>query len=281
MKLLALTTVVMFAFAANSLLNRAALADELIGPAAFSLIRVSAGAVMLLVLLAGRGRTIPRVITPNPFPVAALSTYLLGFSFAYVSMDAGLGALLLFGGVQVTMFAGAVIGGEHPPRNRWIGMAVSGLGLALLLWPSDGLHLSVSAVFLMLAAAVGWGIYSLIGRSVTDPLGATAWNFVYSLPVVAAGWLIFTDSQDATTHGVALAITSGAITSGIGYALWYAILPRLGATIGALTQLSVPVIAITLGAVLLSEDLTAQAVASASLVLGGIAIGAATRAAPT
>ncbi len=268
----------MTAFAANSLLNRAALADDLIGPAGFSLIRVSSGAVMLLALVATRGRHVPRAMTPDLLAVAGLSTYLIGFSFAYVSMDAGLGALLLFGGVQATMFAGAIVGGERPPGNRWIGMGVSGLGLALLLWPSDELDLSLSAVSLMLAAAAGWGIYSLIGRSVTDPLGATAWNFVYSLPVVAAAWIVFSDTQDTSTRGVTLAIASGAISSGLGYALWYAILPRLGATVGALTQLSVPVIAITLGALLLSEDVTTRTVVSASLVLGGIAIGTATRA---
>jgi drug/metabolite transporter (DMT)-like permease len=281
LKLVALTTVVIVAFAANSLLNRAALADNLIGPAGFSLIRVSSGALMLLALLSARGRSLPRAMRPDLLAIAGLSTYLIGFSFAYVSLDAGLGALLLFGGVQATMFAGAVLGGERPPPNRWIGMAVSGLGLVLLLWPSDEIDISLSAVSLMLAAAAGWGVYSLIGRSVTDPLGSTAWNFVYSLPVVAAAWLIFSDTQDTTTRGVALAIASGAITSGIGYALWYAILPKLGATVGALTQLSVPVIAITLGALLLSEDITIQAVAAAGLVLGGIAIGTAARASPT
>ncbi len=277
MKLLSLSALVMVAFAANSLLNRAALAEDLIGPAGFSLIRVASGALMLVALLGGRGRSLPQPQAPRLVPIVGLSTYLIGFSFAYVSLDAGLGALLLFGGVQATMFVGATIEGERPPRNHWLGMAVSGLGLVLLLWPSDDLELAAAAAVLMLAAAAGWGVYSLVGRSVTDPLGATAWNFVYSLPIVAVAWLLFRDSQPTTASGVGLAIISGAVTSGIGYALWYTVLPRLGATIGALTQLSVPVIAITLGAILLSEALAAQSIAAAALVLGGIAIGTTSR----
>ncbi|MDA5095640.1 DMT family transporter [Aliiroseovarius sp. KMU-50] len=271
MRLFALTSLTMIAFAANSLLNRAALAGDASDPLSFALIRVASGAVMLVGLVSmHQGFSIRR---PDLWGVIALTVYLLGFSYAYLEMDAGLGALILFGGVQVTMFAGAVYGGETLPAMRWIGAVLALSGLALLLWPSEGISLSLVSFFLMSVAAVGWGVYSLIGRGATDPLGATAWNFIYSLPLVAMVWVSSSSEVVLSLEGVALAIFSGAITSGLGYALWYSILPRLGATIGALAQLSVPVIAIAMGVVLLGETLTMHMVVSALLVLGGIAVG--------
>jgi drug/metabolite transporter (DMT)-like permease len=276
-QLVVLTAVVMVAFASNSLLNRSALADEFIGPGEFAALRVLSGAVVLVVLVGATGRAVPRPASPDLAAIVALAAYLIGFSFAYVSIDAGLGALILFGGVQATMFAGALLGGERPPANRWLGMGIAAGGLVVLFWPSDDVELPARGAILMLTAAVGWGIYSLIGRRVTEPLRATTWNFVYAAPVVIVAWLVFADGDETTTRGVLLAVVSGAVTSGLGYALWYSILPRLGATNAALAQLSAPVIAIALGAALLDEDVTAQAVVAAALVLGGIAIGTRTR----
>ena len=271
MPLFALTSLVMLAFAANSLLNRAALSGGDMDPATFALIRVGAGAITLLGMVALR-KTL-RVTRPNWGAISALTAYLLGFSFAYLTMDAGVGALILFGGVQVTMFAGAVWEGEQVPRRRWTGMFVSLLGLIMLLWPSDGLVLSPLGFLLMCIAALGWGLYSLIGRGVSDPLSATAWNFTYAIPLVALGWA-FAPGEVAVSHaGIWLAILSGAVTSGLGYALWYSVLPRLGASVGALAQLSVPVLAIGLGAGVLGEAVALKTLLAALLVLAGIWLG--------
>ena len=273
MNLLMLTSLTMVAFATNSLLNRAALAEEAIGPANFATIRVVSGVFILLLLLAFRNRSIPRPAAPNWGGIAGLSAYMLGFSYAYVSLDAGLGALILFGGVQITMFAGGVLGGDKPPVVRWVGMILSMFGLAILFWPTDYGTLHLTSYALMTVAALGWGIYSLIGRTVADPLHATAWNFTYSLPVAVAAQFLIPDTQAATQSGIILAVISGAVTSGLGYALWYSVLPRLGATVGALSQLSVPVIALVLGALILNEEVTLKSVGASVLVLGGIGVG--------
>lgn len=273
MRLFLLTALTMVAFAANSILNRLALAEGAIGPAGFAAIRVGAGAAVLMVLLALRDRGLPRPGRASVGGVLGLTAYMLGFSFAYVSMDAGIGALILFGGVQVTMFAGALIEGERPAARRWAGMALALAGLALLSLPSRPTAPPPGAVALMSCAALGWGVYSLIGRRVTDPLRATGWNFALCLPLVAAALLLWPDGRAMEAQGVWLAIVSGGVTSALGYALWYALLPRLGATTGALAQLSAPAIALALGALFLGEAVTGTALLAAALILGGIAVG--------
>ncbi|WP_424944055.1 DMT family transporter [Aliiroseovarius crassostreae] len=271
MRLFALTAVTMLAFAANSILNRAAIAEAAMDPVIFALIRVLSGAVVLAALVALRG-----VFKAQPidiYAVLGLVAYLLGFSFAYQDMDAGLGALILFGGVQITMFAGALRGGEAPGWPRWVGAGMALAGLAFLLWPSDAIHLTFNGFMPMSIAAIGWGVYSLIGRKSADPLAATCWNFIYATPFVALGLLFTETTAPPSAGGLWLAILSGAVTSGLGYALWYAVLPGLGATRAALAQLSVPVIAIGLGVVLLGEVLALQSLLSAGLVLVGITVG--------
>ncbi|PRY26743.1 threonine/homoserine efflux transporter RhtA [Aliiruegeria haliotis] len=270
MRLFLLTALVMTAFAANSMLNRAALAMDLADPVGFAAIRVASGCAMLAVLLfcgPSRPRTLAR---PNLIAVSGLTLYLLGFSFAYTSLDTGLGALILFGGVQVTMFLAGLAAGESIPRRRWLGMGVSMCGLALLLWPGEGGRLPIAGAVLMAAAALGWGLYSFVGRRVAHPLPATFWNFVYALPFVALAWLLTGTGQKVQPAGIALACASGALASGLGYALWYAILPRLGSSTAALAQLSVPVIAAAMGLVFLGEAISLQMVLAAGLVLGGI-----------
>ncbi|RYH08974.1 DMT family transporter [Tropicimonas sp. IMCC6043] len=273
MKLFLLTALTMVAFAANSLLNRLALAEGAIGPGGFAAIRVGSGAAVLAALLILRSRSLPRPARPRPAAIAGLSTYLLGFSFAYVSMDAGLGALILFGGVQVTMFLGALAEGETPPPRRWTGMVLSMAGLAVLTLPKGPVAVPPGALLLMACAAVGWGIYSLAGRRISDPLSVTAWNFLYSLPVVLVAHLVWPDVLEVSTRGLALAAISGGITSALGYALWYSLLPDLGATRGALAQLSAPAIALGLGALVLGESVTLYALLAAAMILGGVAIG--------
>ncbi|OIP84300.1 MAG: EamA family transporter [Rhodobacterales bacterium CG2_30_65_12] len=272
MRLFLLTSLTMIAFAANSVLNRLALVDGATGPAAFALIRLAAGALVLgALVLRNASASRQPAITVRPGAVAMLALYVLGFSFAYVSLPAGAGALILFAMVQLTMFAGAVAAREPVPLLRWLGAAVAFGGLAWLLLPGKGAGaMDLTGVALMAAAGVGWGVYSLLGRRVTDPLRATGSNFILALPLGLAVFLLLPDGIDL--RGAGLAAVSGGITSGLGYALWYRILPRLGASIAAVAQLSVPVISVAGGMAFLGEPLTARLVFASLLVLGGIAL---------
>lgn len=270
MRLFLLTALVMVAFAANSVLNRLALAGGDIGPAAFAALRLAAGAAVLALLVLARGGRVPLVAPGRLKAAAALALYMLGFSFAYVTLDAGLGALILFGGVQITMFAGAVLAGEPIPGRRWAGAALAFAGLAWLLWPEGAGAPDPGGAALMAAAALGWGLYSLFGRRAADPLAATAANFAVALPAGLAALALAADLGGATAIGIAAAAVSGAVTSGLGYALWYAVLPGLGASRAAVAQLTVPVIALAGGALILAEAPTPRMLMAGAVVLGGI-----------
>jgi drug/metabolite transporter (DMT)-like permease len=273
LRLGALVFVVMLAFAANSVLNRAAVGGGEVGALTFALIRNVAGAVMLVLLLAIRGQA--HFPAPGVTAVGALSlaTYMIGFSVAYLRLDAGIGALILFGGVQLTMFAGGLIGGEGPGARRWAGSAMALAGLAWMVWPTHGVAVDPTAALAMATAALGWGVYSLNGRRTTDPLAATAANFALAVPLCAVALRLAAENVPATPFGILLAIFSGAITSGLGYALWYTVLPRLTATAASLTQPSVPVIVLLGGAVVLGEAVAPATMLAAVLVLGGVALG--------
>ncbi|MEL6517526.1 MAG: DMT family transporter [Pseudomonadota bacterium] len=273
MRLFLLTALTMVAFAANSVLNRIALADGWIGPADFAALRLASGAMALVALVYASGGRVPWGMARRPYGAAALLLYLVGFSFAYVTLDAGVGALILFGGVQVTMFAGALWLGERPGPRRWLGAAVAFSGLIWLSWPAGAVRLDPGGVMLMLLGALGWGLYSLLGRGSTAPLPATAANFALAIPVGALVWLAVPDVVAVTWQGVVLALLSGVVTSGMGYALWYTVLPQLEASAAALAQLTVPVIAAAGGALFLAEVLDARTLISGALVLAGVAIG--------
>ncbi|MFY0692418.1 MAG: DMT family transporter [Paracoccaceae bacterium] len=270
MRLFLLTALTMIAFAANSVLNRLALAEGAIGPGDFAAIRLVAGAVMLWGLVQiGTGPRWPKF---QPVGAVSLLLYVLGFSFAYISLEAGVGALILFGGVQVTMFAGAALAREQMPPARWIGALVAFGGLVYLLWPGEAGAPELLGSGLMLAAALGWGIYSLHGRGAVDPVAATASNFIYATPLGLAAALLWPDAVPLQGTGIWLAILSGAVTSGLGYALWYSVLPRLPATIAGTAQLTVPIIALGGGILFLGEALTLRFAIATVLVLGGIAL---------
>jgi len=270
MRLTLLTLVTLIAFAANSVLSRMALAEGDMGPASFAAIRLLAGAGMLLLLVALRGDLARLRQAISPLNAGALALYVLGFSFAYVSLDTGVGALILFGGVQITMFAGAVLGGDAVPLRRWLGAGVAFGGLCVLVWPGRGADLPVAGVGLMVAAALGWGVYSLRGRGVADPLAATAASFALAVPVGLA--VVMARPDGVSLAGVGLAVLSGAVTSGLGYALWYSVLPALGATRAAVAQLSVPVIAALGGVVFLTEPVSWVFALACALVLGGVGL---------
>ena len=275
MRIFLLTALVMVAFASNSVLNRAALTGAEIGPMDFALIRVGSGAVALALLVLLRDRKMALLGPHRLIGVLSLSLYLLAFSTAYVALDAGIGALILFGGVQVTMFAGALLVREQMPMRRWLGAGLAFTGLGWLLWPVGDAQASVLHGVLMIFAALGWGIYSLVGRKSDDPLGATAANFVLAVPVCGALWWMMPVAAEAvspTARGVLLAVVSGVVTSALGYALWYSVLPKLQASVAAVAQLTVPVIALAGGMVFLGETLSLRFAVASALVLGGVAI---------
>ena len=267
----------MLAFAANSLLCRQALGQELIDAATFTTARVISGAVMLSLIVLLRGRTRDRG-TADWRTAATLFVYMAFFSFAYLSLSAGTGALILFGAVQLTMFIFALRDGEHFPFLSWAGLTVAILGLIYLVSPGVTAPDPLGAV-LMAIAGIAWGFYSLLGRGSTDPLEATARNFVYSVPLVLIVSLFFLRDFSISSNGLALAAASGAIASGCGYVIWYAALPGLTATRAATVQLSVPAIAAFGGVVMLSEEITLRLLLASAATLGGVAIVLAQRAA--
>lgn len=278
MRLVSLTVLTLLAFAANSVLNRLALAEGGMDVMLLAAVRVGSGALMLALLLIVTGRGFNFAQIKRPAGVAALLLYLFAFSLAHRELPSGVGALLLFGMVQITMFVAAVREGETISTMRWVGTGVAFLGLCWMLWPrseelADPATFSFVAMLTMLLAGVGWGLYSLFGRHAKDPVQATAMNFILATPVALLVLLLVPADLGAySTFGITMGVISGAITSGLGYSLWYRILPELGATRAAVTQLSVPVIAAVGGVLFIAEAITLQFVISAVLVLGGIGL---------
>lgn len=268
-----LTAVAMLAFAANSLLCRMALQQARIDPASFGAIRLASGALVLLLVMrlkAARSRAPSQ--RGGDWPAALmLFLYVAGFSFAYLALPAGSGALILFGMVQLTMLAAGLVKGERFTPAGWFGLALAVAGLVLLLLPGVAAP-SPAGVALMAVAGVAWGVYSLRGRGVPDPLAATAGNFMRATPLAIVLWLAWATRAHLDAGGVALALASGALMSGLGYVIWYAALPRLAALQAASVQLSVPLIAALGGVLLLGEAFTARLALASVAILGGIGL---------
>ncbi|WP_400083403.1 DMT family transporter [Yoonia sp. R78084] len=272
MRLFALVALTMCAFAANSILNRIGVALQGMDPMDFATIRTGAGAAMLWVLVMARKAPRPEVFTARRCAGAlALAIYMVGFSLAYITLDAGLGALILFGVLQILIFGWAVFEGGRIPLLRWVGAAIALAGLCVLLWPNGDITVPIGGAISMTVAGAAWAAYTLLGRAEADPLGATASNFLLCLPLVAVV-MIATGIGGMPAPAIFTAIIAGAITSGLGYALWYRALPALPTTIAGIAQLSVPVIAVTAGVLFLGEPLTPRLIAAGTLVLGGIAV---------
>ncbi|ODS99537.1 MAG: hypothetical protein ABS56_00330 [Lautropia sp. SCN 69-89] len=277
LRTLLLTGAAMLAFAANSLLCRLALAQPRIDPASFGSIRLASGALALALIVRLRPR--PQGGAPSADWLAAtmLFAYVALFSFAYLSLPAGTGALILFGAVQLTMLGAGLRAGERFAPAAWGGLAAAVAGLVYLVSPGIAAPAPAGAASMALAGAA-WGIYSLRGRGIADPLAATASNFARAVPLAAALSLVAVAAAHADAAGVALAVASGALTSGIGYVIWYAALRGLSAMRAATVQLSVPPIAAIGGVLMLSEPLTPRLLLASVAVLGGIAAVLATRA---
>lgn len=266
------TTVAMLAFAANSLLCRFALQRREIDPISFAAIRLVSGAVILAVIV----RLRPDRSSPSHadwLAATMLFAYVAFFSFAYLTLPAGTGALILFGAVQLTMLSVGLRSGEKFGYVAWVGLVLAVAGLFYLVSPGISAPPLLGAA-LMAIAGVAWGVYSLRGRCLADPLAATAGNFARAALLAPLLSLLLIVNAPAYTDaaGVALGIASGALTSGIGYVIWYAALRRLSAMRAATVQLSVPLIAAFGGVVFLSEAITPRLTVASTAILGGIAM---------
>jgi drug/metabolite transporter (DMT)-like permease len=262
-----LTALALTAFAANSLLCRLALREGSIDAASFTSIRLVSGAMALLIILAVR-RERPAGSWRSAL---ALLLYALPFALAYRRLDAGTGALVLFGAVQATMIASGLRKGERLLAAEIAGLAAALAGLALLARP--GLRApSPEGLLLMALAGVAWGVYSLRGRSGGRPVAATAGNFLRAAPLALLVGALMWSSMHLSARGALLATASGAITSGVGYVIWYAALRGLSASRAAIVQLAVPALAALGGVLLLGETVTGRLIGSAMLILGGVAV---------
>lgn len=272
------TIVALIAFAANSVLCRLALGNGVIDAESFTSIRLVSGIVALFVILAIK-RMYQRNSSPSSetrnaakgswFGAITLFAYALGFSYAYNSLETGTGALILFGVVQITMILVSILSGNKLHVVEWLGVGLAFFGFVYLVLPGVTAP-SLSGFTLMTVAGIAWGYYTLNGKGSRQPLIDTAYNFLRTIPFVLVLVVFSWDRMSLTTEGVALAVASGALTSGMGYAIWYAALTGLKTMQAAVLQLLVPVIASVGGILFVSEILTLRLIISSLLILGGI-----------
>ncbi len=276
-RVVALAATAMVAFASNSVLNRFALDEGSIDAATFSTIRISSGALLLVLLVAVRKGPAVRLHSRRAWISAAmLFGYASAFSFAYLRIGAGAGALLLFGVVQIVMYSHAIARGERPGWAGWVGLAMAAAGIVALVAPGATAPDPVGAA-LMVVAGLAWAGYTLRGRGASDPIGTTAANFVLAVPFALALQAIVAIGSRSTVQvepaGVAAAVMSGAVASALGYTVWYAVLPRLTGIQAGIIQLAPAPLAVFGGVLLLGEALTLRVVAASVLVLSGVAAG--------
>lgn len=284
LKTLSLVAIAMFAFAANSLLCRMALSNSTIDPVSFTSLRIVSGAVALLLLSFFSRRKQPqRHDTENlwqdvkrnasVFGGLSLFVYAISFSFAYISMSTGTGALLLFGAVQLTMISVGLMCGERFRIRQWFGFAFAFTGLIILLLPSASAPSLLSGA-VMVIAGISWGIYSLLGKKSASALLSTSGNFIYAslLCILMMGAVLLLSDEYLVLNkaGIYYALASGILASGCGYAIWYSVLPLIRSTSAATVQLSVPVIATMMGWAVLEEQLNLQVIIASIATLGGI-----------
>ncbi len=261
----------LIAFAANSVLCRLALGENTIDAASFTIIRLLSGALVLLVILKLRNKNNISPAKGNWRAGLMLFLYASTFSFAYHTLDTGTGAVILFGAVQMTIILLSLLSGNRLHISEWMGVSMAFAGFVFLILPGITAP-SVSGFLLMSVAGIAWGIYTLKGRCSEDPLRDTTYNFLRTIPLVIIFTIITVKDAHYSTEGIVLAVLSGSIASGVGYAIWYTALGGLSATQAAVVQLSVPVIAASGGVIFMSEAVTLRLSVSAVMILGGILI---------
>ncbi len=269
----------LLAFAANSIFCRLALRSGAIDPQSFTAIRLLGGSLFLLMLL-NLGKRTP--LGGSWRGAVSLFVYAYLFSLAYIHLDAGVGALILFGAVQISMFGLGWKGGEKLRARVALGMFIAFCGLLVLLAPG-GTAPPLSSALAMVVAGIAWGVYSILGRGAGgNPLGNTAGNFLRSLPWVgvAVALGLVQGGISVSVPGVVYALASGVLASGAGYAVWYSVVGRMSAQTAATLQLSVPVLAALVGVLLLDEPLSLRLILASLIVLGGIALALTARRVP-
>ncbi|CAH7054629.1 Permease of the drug/metabolite transporter (DMT) superfamily [Vibrio chagasii] len=292
MQTVLVTLITLVAFAANSVLCRWALMDQTIDPLSFSVIRILSGAFTLLILLsiASQNSNNTAELSPTSLfsklksqfslvSVVSLVVYMFGFSFAYLELGAGLGALVLFVAVQFTMIAAHLISGNKMSLIEWAGCLLSVSGLVYLLMPTSTTNTpDLVSIALMSLAGIGWGIYTLAGKRSSNALLSTTANFGFCSLIVLvfiSPWLVVPNSAldiSMSEQGFIYAVLSGSVASGVGYSLWYYVVKKLNTVVASIAQLSVPVIATLGGVLLLSEPVTMQFVISSTIILVGISL---------
>lgn len=272
-----LTVFTLVAFAANSVLCRIALGGGFIDPVSFTALRLISGAA-ILAPLAGLAKEVPEGTRDGGswLSGAALFLYAIAFSLAYLFLDTGMGALILFGSVQVTMIGVGLKSGERPSPLQWLGLVAALGGLVYLVSPGITAPSPLGAL-LMTLSGMSWGIYSLRGRGIRTPIRSTSGNFVRTVPMAVVAVAFALPQLDTRTAGVVLALVSGAVTSGLGYVLWYRALRGLSTTQAAVVQLLVPILAALGGVMFLSEQVSTRLVLAAAMVLGGVLVAVVTR----
>lgn len=263
------TGLALTAFAANSVLCRLALGEKTIDAASFTVIRLLSGALVLLIIFKINNNKIISDAKGSWSASLMLFLYAITFSFAYITLDTGTGALILFGSVQITMILLSLISGDRLHISEWMGVSMAFTGFVFLVLPGVTTP-SVTGFLLMTMAGIAWGIYTLKGRDTDSPLMDTAYNFIRTIPLVIVLAIVAVKNTHYSTEGILLAVLSGGIASGIGYTIWYIALGGLAATQAAVVQLSVPVIAALGGVIFVSEAITLRLTLSALMILGGI-----------
>lgn len=270
------TSLAMVAFASNSLLNRLALGRDSIDAVSYTSIRLISGALVLWLISFLQKKGAESNIRGNWISAAMLFLYAISFSFAYLSLSAGTGALILFGSVQLTMILVALRSGERPQPLEWLGLLLALGGLVYLVLP--GLEApSPLGSGLMMLAGIAWGVYSLRGRGSSSPLADTTGNFIRAVPFILAVLIVSLNGVQLSRTGMMLAVLSGAVASGVGYVIWYTALAGLTATRAAVVQLCVPVLAAWGGVVFLAEEISLRLILAGLMILGGIGLAIAER----
>lgn len=262
----------LFFFSTSSILCRLALVEESIDAYSFTFFRLLFGALVLLSILYIKEKSLSIDFKNNWLSAFMLFLYALCFSFSYVNLDAGLGALILFAVVQLTIIVSAFFYKEALSIQKLLGIAIAFMGLIFLLYPNDTFQVSLFHIFLMIISGIAWGLYTILGKKSSNALTHTADNFLKSLLFIMPCYFILSDNSFITLNGLILAFLSGGITSALGYSLWYYIVPQIQITTSGVLQLIVPVIAIFLGIIFLQEVLTVTLAISTLVILVGITI---------